>query len=116
MKKKICVLISLFILCVLCLACFSACGGEQTIEDVYQTYVTNANENGKTPLTYEKWLEEIKRMQEIKEVNKMLMDELVEDIVIDCDRNIKIIFKCEDKYFEALDFINKHKCDIIAAS
>ena len=55
-------------------------------------------------------------MQEIKEVNKMLMDELVEDIVIDCDRNIKIIFKCEDKYFEALDFINKHKCDIIAAS
>ena len=63
-----------------------------------------------------KWLEEIKRMQERKEVNKMLMDELVEDIVIDCDRNIKIIFKCEDKYFEALDFINKHKCDIIAAS
>ena len=33
--------------------------------------------------------------------------------VIDNEGNIRIIFKCEDKYFEALDFINKEKCDII---
>jgi hypothetical protein len=42
-----------------------------------------------------------------------LIDELVEDIVINEKQNVKIIFKCEDKYFEALDFINRNKCDII---
>lgn len=32
-------------------------------------------------------------------------NKLIEDIVIEKDNNVKIIFKCEDKYFEALDFI-----------
>lgn len=49
----------------------------------------------------------------IDKLEKRIIDDLIEDIVIDNDRNIKIIFKCEDKYFEALDFINKEKCDII---
>ena len=43
-------------------------------------------------------------------------NKLIEDIVIEKDNNVKIIFKCEDKYFEALDFINRQKCDIIASS
>jgi len=62
------------------------------------------------------WLEEMKKMQEVKKLNKIMMDELIEDIVIDSEKNIKIIFKCEDKYFEALDFINRNKCDIISPS
>ena len=41
---------------------------------------------------------------------------MIEDIVIEKDNNVKIIFKCEDKYFEALDFINRQKCDTIASS
>ena len=61
-------------------------------------------------------LEEMKKMQEVKKLNKIMMDELIEDIVIDSEKNIKIIFKCEDKYFEALDFINRNKCDIISPS
>ena len=44
------------------------------------------------------------------------MDELIEDIVIDENRNIKVIFKCEDKYFEALDFIKRQNYDIISSS
>ncbi len=43
-------------------------------------------------------------------------DELIEDIVIDENRNIKVIFKCEDKYFEALDFIKRQNYDIISSS
>lgn len=43
-------------------------------------------------------------------------NKLIEDIVIEKNNNVKIIFKCEDKYFEALDFINRQKCDIIASS
>ena len=59
------------------------------------------------------FLEEIKKIGEIKELNRLVIEELIEDIVIEKDNNVKIIFKCEDKYFEALDFINLNKCDII---
>lgn len=55
-------------------------------------------------------------LEEIKELNRLVIEELIEDIVIEKDNNVKIIFKCEDKYFEELDFINRQKCDIIASS
>ena len=64
----------------------------------------------------ESWIEEIKKLKEIKTLDRLLIDELVEDIEIDKERNVKIIFKCNDKYFEALDFINRNKCDIISPS
>ena len=50
------------------------------------------------------------------ELNRLLIDELIEDIAVSEDGNIKVIFKYEDKYFEALDFINKQKYDIIISS
>ena len=53
------------------------------------------------------WIERIKSLKIVEKLDKNLIDELIEDIVIDDNSNIKIIFKCEDKYFEALDFINK---------
>ena len=62
------------------------------------------------------WLEEIKKIKKIEKLDKLLIDELIEDIVIDESRNIKVIFKCEDKYFEAIDFINKQKYDIMSTS
>ena len=58
----------------------------------------------------------MKKIGEIKESNRLVIEELIEDIVIEKDNNVKIIFKCEDKYFEALDFINRQKCDTIASS
>lgn len=57
-----------------------------------------------------------KKGEEINELNILLIDELIEDIVVSEDGNIKVIFKYEDKYFEALDFINKQKYDIILSS
>lgn len=45
-----------------------------------------------------------------------MIDELIEDIVVSEDDNIKVIFKYEDKYFEALDFLNKQTYDIILSS
>jgi DNA invertase Pin-like site-specific DNA recombinase/ssDNA-binding Zn-finger/Zn-ribbon topoisomerase 1 len=53
------------------------------------------------------WIDEIKKLKEVKKIDRLLIDELIEDIVVDENQNIKIIFKCEDKYFEALDFINR---------
>lgn len=57
-----------------------------------------------------------KKKEKINELNRLLIDELIEDIVVSEDGNIKVIFKYEDKYFEALDFINKQKYDIIISS
>lgn len=57
-----------------------------------------------------------KKKEKINELNRLLIDELIEDIVVSEDGNIKVIFKYEDKYFEALDFINKQKYDIILSS
>lgn len=62
------------------------------------------------------WLEEVKKLKEVKVLDKLLIDELIEDIVIDENRNIKVIFKCEDKYFETLDFIKRQNYDIISSS
>ena len=62
------------------------------------------------------WMNIFKKKEKINELNRLLIDELIEDIVIDENRNIKVIFKYEDKYFEALGFINKQKYDIILSS
>ena len=57
-----------------------------------------------------------KKEEKINELNRLLIDKLIEDIVVSEYGNIKVIFKYEDKYFEALDFINKQKYDIILSS
>ena len=62
------------------------------------------------------WMNIFKKKEKINELNRLLIDELIEDIVIEKDNNLKIIFKCEDKYFEAFEFINKRKYDIILSS
>ena len=62
------------------------------------------------------WINIFKKKEKINELNRLLIDELIEDIVVSEDGNIKVIFKYEDKYFEALDFINKQKYDIILSS
>lgn len=62
------------------------------------------------------WMNIFKKKEKINELNRLLIDDLIEDIVVSEDGNIKVIFKYEDKYFEALDFINKQKYDIILSS
>lgn len=59
------------------------------------------------------WINKFTKGNMIEALEKKIVDNLIEDIVIDEDINIKVIFKDEDKYFEALDFINNQKCDII---
>lgn len=59
------------------------------------------------------WMNIFKKKEKINELNRLLIDE---NIVVSEDGNIKVIFKYEDKCFEALDFINRQKCDIIASS
>lgn len=59
------------------------------------------------------WINKYKKVPEINKINKRIVDELVDDIIIYKDGNLKIIFKYKDEYNEALNFINEHKCDIM---
>ena len=62
------------------------------------------------------WMNIFKKKEKINELNRLLIDELIEDIVVSEDGNIKVIFKYEDKYFKALDFIKRQNYDIILSS
>ena len=62
------------------------------------------------------WMNIFKKKEKINELNRLLIDELIEDIVVSEDGNIKVIFKYEDKYFEALDFIKRQNYDITLSS
>ena len=51
--------------------------------------------------------------KKIENLDKTIIDDLIENIYISKDRNIRIAFKYEDEYNSAIDFIKKHNCDII---
>lgn len=59
------------------------------------------------------WINKFKKVPKINKINKRIIDELVDDIIIYKDGNLKIIFKYKDEYNETLNFINEHKCDIM---
>ena len=59
------------------------------------------------------WINKFKENQNLECLNKKIIDELVDNIYVYNNGNIKIQFKYTDKYIEAIDFINKHNCDII---
>ena len=42
-----------------------------------------------------------------------MVDEIIDDIFVCSDGNIKIVFKYKNEYFEAMDFTKNNKCDII---
>ena len=58
------------------------------------------------------WMNIFKKKEKINELNRLLIDELIEDIVVSEDGNIKVIFKYEDKYFNQ-DEIEQHHIQII---
>ncbi len=59
------------------------------------------------------WIEKFKTNKNLKQLSKKVIDELIEDIFVSENGNIKIIFKYEDEYFETINFLKKHNCDII---
>ena len=60
------------------------------------------------------WINKFKDNKNIEKLNKKIIDEIVDNIFICKDGNVKITFKYKNEYFEAIDFIKNKKCDIIA--
>lgn len=59
------------------------------------------------------WINKFISNKDIKSINKQVVDEIIDDIFVCSDGNIKIVFKYKNEYFEAMDFIKNNKCDII---
>jgi len=59
------------------------------------------------------WINEFKKNENIMQLTKKVIDELVDDILIYEDGNINIKFRYQEEYIEAIDFIKKHNCDIM---
>jgi len=79
---------------------------DKTITKIEKTcYNSDKNKN---------WIQEFKKNKNINTLTKKVVDELIDDIFVYENGNIKICFKYQDEYFEAIDFIKKHNCDIIS--
>jgi len=59
------------------------------------------------------WINVFKKNQNMEELTKKAVDELIDNIFIDKNSNIKIQFRYKDEFMEAVDFINKHSMGII---
>lgn len=59
------------------------------------------------------WIDKFKSKGHLERLDRKTVDELIDDIVIYDDGNIVIKFKYQDEYFEAINFLNQHSCDII---
>jgi len=59
------------------------------------------------------WMQYFMKNRKIENLTKKIVDELIDYICLDENGNIKIIFRYEDNFFEAINFINQYKYDII---
>ena len=60
------------------------------------------------------WINKFISYKDIKSINKQVIDEIIDNIFVCSDGNIKIVFKYKNEYFEAIDFVKNNKCGIIA--
>lgn len=81
------------------------------IKELLETKEEIENQIGKAHQKENNILDKYNRR--IENLDKTIIDDLIEDIYISKDRNIRISFKYEDEYNSAIDFIKKHNCDII---
>lgn len=73
--------------------------------------VEKINEMGNTSKMENNILD--KYNKKIEKLDKTIIDDLLEYIYISKDKNIRIVFKYVNEYNSTIDFIKKHKCDII---
>ena len=79
-------------------------------KEIINNKISSINKNN---FKNKSWINKFKEYNRIKKLNKTVINELIEDVYIYINNNIKIVFKYEDEYNEALSFINEHQCDII---
>ena len=59
------------------------------------------------------WINIFKKYNNIEKLDRNILNNLIERIIINEKGNINVIFKYQNEFYSALDFINRSKCDII---
>ena len=62
------------------------------------------------------WINKFTRIGKIEQLNKNIIDEVIDKIDISNSGSITITYKYQDEYFSALDFINNRVYDIVSVS
>lgn len=61
----------------------------------------------------EEWIRKFEKNMHIDKLDNIIINELIEDIQVYDNGNINIIFKYQDEFIEAIDFIKREKHDIM---
>ena len=61
----------------------------------------------------EEWIRKFEKNMHIDKLDNIIINELIEDIQVHDNGNTNIIFKYQDEFIEAIDFIKREKYDIM---
>ena len=70
----------------------------KALENVYTENIKNTKKD-------DYWIEHFRRNQKVKSLSKDVINELIDLITVNEDGNVTIIFKYQDEYEKALEFI-----------
>ena len=56
------------------------------------------------------WLNKVKKMRQVSEIDRNLIDEFISNIYVNEDRSIKIVFRFKEEYEDALKYLKNQNC------
>ena len=59
------------------------------------------------------WVKKFIKNHNMEYLTKEIIDDLVDNIFVLENGDLRVVFKYQDEFFEAKDFINKNKCAIM---
>ena len=59
------------------------------------------------------WVKKFIKNHNMEDLTKEIIDDLVDNIFVLENGDLRVVFKYQDEFFEAKDFINKNKCAIM---
>ena len=56
------------------------------------------------------WLNKVKKMGKVSEIDRNIIDEFISNIYVNEDRSIKIVFRFKEEYEDALKYLKNQNC------
>ena len=81
----------------------------EQLEDEKEELIRNLDSEELKIKSNEEWIRKFEKNMHIDKLDNIIINELIEDIQVHDNGNINIIFKYQDEFIEAIDFIKKRK-------
>ncbi len=85
----------------------------EQLEDEKEELIRNLDSEELKIKSNEEWIRKFEKNMHIDKLDNIIINELIEDIQVHDNGNINIIFKYQDEFIEAIDFIKREKYDIM---